>query len=230
MEVILLLGPPGSGKGTLAQQLTQRNPSLRHVSTGDLLREAVSQNTPAGLQAAPIMKRGELVPDALIAEMLRDYLRGEQICNPQKKDGLQVRPPIPCLLDGFPRNLAQASLLDAILAECGVPLRAAILLEITESILLSRITGRRVCPACKNIHHITTRPPKKDNHCDTCGSPLIQRPDDSPATVLRRLSVYNDATSSLITLYASRNLLKKINADAPPPEIAENILRLMAHG
>jgi len=225
MEVILLLGPPGSGKGTLAQQLTQRNPNLRHVSTGDLLREAVAQNTPAGLQAAPIMKRGELVPDALIAEMLRDYLRGEQICNPQKKDGLQVRPPIPCLLDGFPRTLAQASLLDALLAECGVPLRAAILFEITESILLSRITGRRVCPVCKNIHHIKNRPPKNDGVCDVCNAPLIQRPDDSPETVLRRLAVYNAATAGLIKIYSDRNLLIKVNADAPPAEIAENLLK-----
>ena len=234
MEVILLLGPPGSGKGTLAQQLTQRNPNLRHVSTGDLLREAVAQNTPAGLQAAPIMKRGELVPDPLIAEMLRDYLMGARVSNPRdgecKSGGLQIRPPPTFLLDGFPRNLAQATLLDALLSDCSIPLRAAILLDVPERILLSRITGRRVCPTCKNIHHITTRPPKNENHCDTCGSPLIQRPDDSPSTVLRRLSVYNDATSSLITLYASRNLLKKVNADAPPPEIAENILRLMAHG
>ena len=212
MEVLLLLGPPGSGKGTLAQQLARRVPAMRHVSTGDLLREAVTLGTPAGREAEPIMKRGELVSDALIGQMIRDFLKAGD-------------PSATYLLDGFPRTDAQAAQLDAILAECGVPLRAAILLDVPEAILLDRITGRRVCPSCKNIHHVTTRPPKADGLCDACGASLVQRPDDQPGTVLRRLSVYRASTAGLVSLYASRGLLLTLAADAAPDALALEILQ-----
>jgi len=211
MDIILLLGAPGSGKGTIARQLTDRNPAMRHVSSGDLLREAVRLGTPAGLEADAIMKRGELVSDKLIGDMICDFLKNGD--------------PSACyLLDGFPRTKAQAERLDAILAECNVPLRAAVLLDVPEAILLDRITGRRVCPACKAIFHIKTLRPKTDGICDLCSAPLIQRPDDQPATVLHRLSVYHAATADLVTLYASRNLLLTLDADAAPEAIAEKFL------
>jgi len=215
MEVILLLGAPGSGKGTIAQQLTQRNPSMRHVSTGDLLREAVALGTPAGREAEPIMKRGELVSDKLIGDMIRDFLK--------KGD-----PSASYLLDGFPRNKAQAERLDAILCECNVPLRAAVLLDVPEAILLDRITGRRVCPVCKTIFHIQTRPPKTDGICDVCCAKLIQRPDDQPETVRHRLAIYRDATADLIKIYSDRSLLLTLNGDGAPSEIAEAFLKLLA--
>lgn len=210
MEVILLLGAPGSGKGTLAQQLMRRKPAMRHVSSGDLLREAVSLGTPAGREAGAIMKRGELVSDALIGRMIHDFLK-------------KGNPDACYLLDGFPRTKAQAGQLDAILAECAVPLRAAVLLDVPESILLDRITGRRVCPDCKNIYHLTGRPPKTPGQCDACHTALIQRADDHVDTVKRRLAVYRDATADLITLYAARHLLITLPANAAPDVLAEKL-------
>ena len=211
MDMILLIGAPGSGKGTLAQHLARLCPSMRHMSSGDLLREAVALGTPAGKKAGALMKRGELVPDNLISVMVRDFFK--------KAD------PSACyLLDGFPRTHAQALQLDEILADCDVTLRAAVLLDVPESIILDRITGRRVCPACNIIYHIKTRPPKVEGVCDACGDALVQRPDDRPATVLRRLAIYRETTAGLITFYSSRNLLVPLDANAEPGDLAEKFL------
>jgi len=184
---------------------------MKHLSSGDLLREAVAAGTPAGKKAGALMKRGELVPDNLISVMVRDFLR--------KAD------PSACyLLDGFPRTHAQALQLDEILADCGVTFLGAVFLSAPESVILDRITGRRVCPACKNIHHIKTCPPKTEGVCDLCGEALVQRLDDHPATVSRRLAVYRDATAGLITLYSSRNLLIALDSNVAPGDLAEQVL------
>lgn len=211
MDIIILLGAPGSGKGTLAQRLTQLAPSMRHLSSGDLLRDAVKSETPAGRQAKAAMDRGELVPDTLIGEMIRDFLA-------------KADPSATYLLDGFPRTRPQADMLDAILRDSNATLRAAVLLDTPEDILLDRITGRRVCPACKTVYHVTTLQPATEGHCDTCNAPLIQRDDDKPETVKHRLAVYNETTAPLIDLYARRQKLITLPANGSADAIADAFL------
>lgn len=198
MNVVILLGAPGSGKGTLAAELA-RVPGIRHLSSGDLLRGAVKQGTPAGLQAKAYMDAGNLVPDALIAQMVEEVLDADADANV-------------LLLDGFPRTIPQADLLGDLLARKGVRLRGALLLEVPDDILVARIAGRRVCPACGATFNLATLPPKRDGLCDACGAPLAIRKDDDPATVRHRLDVYARETFPLIDYYRQRGLLHVVDA------------------
>lgn len=198
MNVVILLGAPGSGKGTLAAELA-RVPGIRHLSSGDLLRGAVKQGTPAGLQAKAYMDAGNLVPDALIAQMVEEVLDADPATHV-------------LLLDGFPRTLPQADLLGDLLARKGVHLRGALLLEVPDDILVARIAGRRVCPACGATFNLATLPPKRDGLCDACGAPLAIRKDDDPATVRHRLDVYARETFPLIDYYRQRGLLHAVDA------------------
>ncbi len=198
MNVVILLGAPGSGKGTLAAELA-RVPGIRHLSSGDLLRGAVKQGTPAGLQAKAYMDAGNLVPDALIAQMVEEVLDADPATHV-------------LLLDGFPRTLPQADLLGDLLVRKGVHLRGALLLEVPDDILVARIAGRRVCPACGATYNLATLPPKREGHCDACGAPLAIRKDDDPATVRHRLDVYARETFPLIDYYRQRGLLHAVDA------------------
>ena len=198
MNVVILLGAPGSGKGTLAAELA-RVPGIRHLSSGDLLRGAVKQGTPAGLQAKAYMDAGNLVPDALIAQMVEEVLDADPATHV-------------LLLDGFPRTLPQADLLGDLLARKGVHLRGALLLEVPDDILVARIAGRRVCPTCGATFNLATLPPKRDGLCDACGAPLAIRKDDDPATVRHRLDVYARETFPLIDYYRRRGLLHAVDA------------------
>lgn len=215
MKIVILLGAPGSGKGTVASRLAASDSTFRHVSSGDLLRDAVSRKTNAGTEAESYMKRGELVPDILIATMIGD-LAGEL-----SKD-------CTLLLDGFPRTVPQAAILDTIVKDCGADLASVVLLDVEDSILIDRIAGRRTCPKCGKGYHVTSIPSRKEGVCDVCGTGLIIRKDDAPETVRYRLSVYQEQTVPLIALYVERGLLRKVNGVGPIGEMVERVRQAMA--
>jgi len=192
---VLLFGPPGSGKGTQAQLLAASG-GMTHLSTGDLLREEVKAGSALGKQAQGYMNAGQLVPDALVLGIVKARLKagGDK--------GF--------VLDGYPRNLAQAAALDAMLKEMGRALDLALLLDVPGDEIVARITNRRTCPACNAVYHLKANPPAKAGICDQCGGALVQRPDDTEATVRKRLAVYEDSTRPLIDLYQGRSILRHI--------------------
>lgn len=209
---IILLGPPGAGKGTQAKNLSERL-KIPHVSTGDLLRQNVKENTELGRQAKKIMEKGDLVPDNLVTEMLI-----EQLSSPNSKDSF--------ILDGYPRNIAQAEKLDEILGKKAKEDEYVIYLDTSEPIILQRLTGRRVCSRCGINYHIKNMPPKHDMVCDKCGGPLIQRVDDEEETIKNRLKVYLNETSSLIDYYEKNKRLHRICADGDADIVLNKIVAL----
>jgi len=188
---------------------------FRHVSSGDLLRDAVKRQTAAGVEADSFMKRGELVPDMLIARMIQEWM-AEHSGN------------FTLLLDGFPRTVAQAEMLDAAVAASGVSLDSVVLLEVSEKTLVDRIAGRRICPACGAGFHVVTIRPKREGICDTCGAGLVTRKDDDPETVRNRLAVYQSQTMPLIDFYDARGLLKRMDGSKGPEEVTDSLRRLLA--
>jgi adenylate kinase len=204
MDIVILLGAPGSGKGTIAAKLANENDNLKHVSSGDLLRGAVAKGTPAGVEAKSYMESGNLVPDALIAEMIKDVIA-------------ETEGDVTMLLDGFPRNVAQAEILE----KTGAPIRSVVLVDVPDEIIADRIAGRRTCPKCKAGYHVKALPPKVEGVCDNCGEALVIRKDDNPDTVKDRLVVYHRETEPLIAFYESKNLLKKIDGNQGPDKNAE---------
>lgn len=195
---LVLLGPPGAGKGTQARLLAEKL-DLPHISTGEMLRAAVEQQTELGLRVKGVMDRGELVPDDLIIAVVE-----ERLARPDAQEGF--------LLDGFPRTVAQAEALEALLAKQGRPLTAVLDLEVDEAEIVRRLSGRRVCEGCGANFHVTSMPPVVAGKCDHCGSNLIQREDDTPEAITRRLQVYRAQTQPLIDFYRDRKLLKTVNA------------------
>jgi len=210
MRIVILLGAPGSGKGTVASRLVASDASLRHVSSGDLLRDAVKRQTPAGTEAEGYMKRGELVPDVIIAQMIADLMNG-------------ITGTCTLLLDGFPRTVVQAQILDETIDRCGASLFSVVLLEVEDEILVDRIAGRRGCPKCGAGYHVKTIPPKVEGVCDVCGTGLVIRKDDNPETVKNRLSVYQAQTVPLIDFYAARGVLRRVVGTGPIGEIVERV-------
>lgn len=211
---IILLGPPGAGKGTQAKNLSERL-KIPHISTGDLLRQNVKQDTELGKQAKKIMEKGDLVPDNLVTEMLI-----EQLSSPNSKDGF--------ILDGYPRNIAQAKKLDEILGKKAKEDEYVIYLDTSQPLILQRLTGRRVCSRCGINYHIKNMPPKHDMVCDKCGGPLIQRVDDEEETIKNRLKVYLNETSSLIDYYEKNKRLHRICADEDADIVLNKIAALAA--
>ena len=203
MKIVILLGAPGSGKGTIAGRLASEDANLRHVSSGDLLRGAVARGTPAGVEARAYMDKGELVPDALIAQMIKDVIA-------------ETTGDVTMLLDGFPRNVAQAEILE----KTGAPIRSVVLVDVPDSIIQDRIAGRRTCPKCKAGYHVKALPPKVEGICDKCGAELVVRKDDNPDTVRDRLVVYHRETEPLIAYYEGRGLLRRIDGDQGPEKNA----------
>ena len=210
MNIVILLGAPGSGKGTVASRLASENANLKHVSSGDLLRGAVAKGTAAGLEAKSYMEKGALVPDALIAQMIKDVIA-------------ETTGDVTMLLDGFPRNVAQAKILE----ETGAPIRSAVLVDVPDSIIAERIAGRRTCPKCKAGYHVKALPPKVEGVCDVCGETLVIRKDDNPATVSDRLEVYHRETEPLIAFYREKGLLRVIDGNQGPERNAEAFKRAM---
>ena len=210
MNIVILLGAPGSGKGTVAARLAAENANLKHVSSGDLLRGAVAKGTPAGVEAKKFMDAGQLVPDELIAQMIKDVIA-------------ETEGDVTMLLDGFPRNVQQAD----ILAATGAKIRSAVLLDVPDSIIQDRIAGRRTCPKCKAGYHARDLPPKVEGICDKCGTPLVIRKDDNPETVRDRLVVYHRQTEPLIAYYREKGLLRTIDGNQGPENNAKAFLAAM---
>jgi len=216
MKIVILLGAPGCGKGTMAGRLSASNPTFQHVSSGDLLRTAVKNKSHYGLEADGFMKRGELVPDSLIAQMIAEYM---------------ATLPNECtlLLDGFPRTLIQTEMLDKALAGSRATLTHVVLLDVPDPILIDRIAGRRVCPACGAGYHVVSIPSKVAGLCDVCGTTLVVRKDDTPETVRHRLEVYKAQTLPLVAYYEARGLLKRIQAhDVPINDIVEKLRHVIS--
>lgn len=208
---VVLLGAPGSGKGTQAKMLSLAC-GFSHISTGDILREEVQNMTELGKKAKLYMEEGKLVPDELLLELVSTRIQKAQ-------KGY--------VLDGFPRNLNQAMALDKILKEVAKPLNFALFLDLPEEELLTRLTLRRLCPNCNSIYHLKYFPPKKEGICDSCNSKLYQREDDKKEVVLKRLEVYNSLTKPLIEFYEEKNILKHIIALGSAEEIKNQILLIL---
>jgi len=195
---IVLLGPPGSGKGTLAADLISLY-QLPHISTGDIFRQNIKEKTPLGLEAAKFINSGALVPDSVTIGMVADRLN-----QPDCMNGF--------MLDGFPRTCPQAEALTEMLAKRSQPLTAVINLDVSEETILERLSGRRICSKCGRGYNIHSMPSRVEGVCDDCQSPLIQRDDDKPQTVLNRLETYKNQTAPLVGYY--NNLGKLINVDS----------------
>lgn len=198
---LLLLGAPGAGKGTQADMLAKTF-GVPKISTGDMFRAANAAGTPMGLLARQHMAKGELVPDDVTIRLVE-----ERLSQPDAAQGY--------ILDGFPRTAAQATALDGLLARLGQHLDAVVKLTVPREELLRRLTGRRNCPHCQANYHMVFAPPKNNSKCDRDGHTLVQREDDSEATVARRLDVYHDSTRPLIAFYEKKGLLHRVDGTQP---------------
>jgi adenylate kinase len=202
---IVLLGPPGAGKGTQAGILIDHY-NVLHIATGDLLRDEVAKKTDLGSQAKEYMDKGELVPDKLVIDMVINKLD-----SPEAEKGF--------ILDGFPRNVAQAEAFDARLKEKGINLDSVIYLETTEDVIIKRLSGRRICKDCGAVYHILNMPPKNEGICDKCQGELYQREDDQAGTIKNRLEVYNEKTAALIDFYKKQGNLFVVSGDADAQQL-----------
>jgi len=210
VKTIILLGAPGAGKGTIAEGIRTASAFL-HVSTGDMLRDAVKNGSPVGKQAEAFMKRGELVPDGVIVGIVEERL------DKGRKDDAYM-------FDGFPRTLEQARLLDESLSRRCAKVDKVFLLDAPRELLIARLTGRRVCRKCGQGYHVVNIPPKCAGVCDVCGGELYQRPDDSEATILNRLDVYTKQTESLIAWYEKKGVLVRVDSAKHRQETVAEIL------
>jgi adenylate kinase len=210
---LILLGPPGAGKGTQAKKLVDSF-SVPQISTGDMLRAAVKEGSPMGVKAKACMDSGALVPDEVVVGIVEERLR-----KPDCATGF--------ILDGFPRTVPQADALAATLAELGKDLDAVISLEVDIEALVARLTGRRTCSVCGVGYHITYDPPKVADVCDKCGGALVQRDDDKEDTIRNRMAVYNEQTSPLVDFYRSGGLLRSVDGMLPIDEVGGLIFKLL---
>lgn len=210
---LILLGPPGSGKGTQAKNL-EREFGYKQISTGDLLRRAVKDKTPVGQIAEKYMKEGSLVPDNVIIELVKSSLLHN------KK----------FILDGFPRNINQAMMLETLLKEIGAKLKYAILLQVSDDEIVRRLLARRICPVCGRVYNLLTSPPKNDNLCDDCGVSLIRREDDNEETIRNRLEVYRKETAPLVDYYKKLSILREVDAKGTTLEVFKRIIRVIDEG
>jgi adenylate kinase len=210
---IVLLGPPGAGKGTQAKSISKRY-NIPHISTGDIFRKHISELTPLGIEAKKHMDKGHLVPDELTIELIKDRL-SQSDC----KNGY--------LLDGFPRTVNQAEVLSNLIKERGEQLDSALLIDVPKEYIIDRMTGRRVCPACGASYHIKYNPTQISGKCDLCGADIVQRKDDREETVRERLDVYEAQTHPLIEYYSRINLLDTVDGTKAINEVFDSICKVL---
>ena len=211
---LILLGPPGSGKGTQGERL-QADFRLPYYATGDILRAAVRDGTDLARKAKEYMDRGDLVPDDVIIGVI-----AERVESPEAADGF--------ILDGFPRTTAQAEALDEAMDRLGRELTAAILIEVSDEEVVRRLSGRRTCVKGGHIFHVDFDPPKKEGVCDVCGGELVVRDDDKPDVVRHRLEEYHSKTEPLVSYYEDKGILRRVDGDHPPEEVSDRIRALLA--
>ncbi len=211
---LILLGPPGSGKGTQGEGLRE-DLRLPYYATGDILRAAIKDGTELGKKAKEYMDRGELVPDDVIIGVISERVQGDEAA-----DGF--------ILDGFPRTVPQAEALEAEVEKVGRKMTAAILIEVPEEEIVRRLSGRRTCEQDGHVFHVEFNPPKQEGVCDVDGSPLIVRDDDKPEVVQKRLEQYREKTEPLIDYYEDQGILQKVDGDDEPDDVAEHIRGLLA--
>jgi adenylate kinase len=211
---LVLLGPPGSGKGTQGERL-QEDLRLPYYATGDILRGAVREGTELGRTAKEYMDRGDLVPDDVIVGVI-----AERIDSAEARDGF--------ILDGFPRTMPQAEALDAKLEELGRSVTAVLLIDVSDDEVVRRLGGRRTCVENGHVFHVEFNPPQQEGICDLDGSELIVRDDDKPEVIRKRLETYHEKTEPLVGYYDQRSVLRRIDGVAPPQEVAEEIRRTLA--
>ncbi|MCR5771575.1 MAG: adenylate kinase [Butyrivibrio sp.] len=210
---IIMLGAPGAGKGTQAQMICDKY-NIPHISTGDLFRSNIKNGTELGKKAKEYMDKGQLVPDELTVELLLD-----RVAKDDCKDGY--------VLDGFPRTIPQADVLDKELTKLSDKIDYAINVEVPDENIVRRMSGRRACLKCGATYHIEHIPPKQEGICDRCGSELVQRDDDKPETVQNRLSVYHEQTQPLITYYDGKNILKTVDGTKDMNDVFEDIVKIL---
>jgi adenylate kinase len=211
---LVLIGPPGAGKGTQAARLAEKF-DVATIATGDLLREHVERGTRLGLQARAFMDRGEYAPDELVVRMVMDRLR-----EPDAQDGF--------ILDGFPRTVPQADALEAALSTAGRPLSAVLKFNIGDEVAVKRLANRWTCPNCKRTYNQAFKPPSVEGICDYCGHRLTRRGDDDEVTVRRRLEVYREETQPLEAFYRDRGLLREIDAEGPEDVVTAGTIDAIA--
>jgi len=211
---LVLLGPPGSGKGTQGERLNE-DLRLPYYATGDILRGAVRDETELGKSAKEYMDRGDLVPDEVIVGVI-----AERIDSEEARDGF--------ILDGFPRTTPQAEALDAKLEEMGRSVGAVLLIDTSDDEVVKRLGGRRTCEANGHVFHVDFNPPKVEGVCDIDGSPLLVRDDDKPEVIRKRLATYHEKTEPLVTYYDDRGVLRRVDGERDPDEVTEELRRTLA--
>lgn len=211
---IILLGPPGAGKGTQARRLSERY-ALPIVATGDIFRDQIARGTPLGVQAKEFYERGEYVPDDLTTKMVLERLE-----QPDVREGF--------ILDGYPRTVPQAQSLERSLAASGHPLSAVLNFKISDAVAVKRLMARQVCPNCKRSYNTEFKPPRVAGVCDVCGHELMNRADDDETTILRRLEVYQRETKPLVLYFWERGLLRDIDAEAAEEVVADRTIEAMS--
>jgi adenylate kinase len=211
---LVLLGPPGSGKGTQGERLNE-DLRLPYYATGDILRGAVRDETELGKSAKEYMDRGDLVPDEVIVGVI-----AERVDSEEARDGF--------ILDGFPRTTPQAEALDAKLAEMGRSVGAVLQIDVSDDAVVKRLGGRRTCEANGHVFHVDFNPPKAEGVCDIDGSPLIVRDDDKPEVIRKRLATYHEKTEPLVTYYDDKGVLRRVDGERDPDEVTEELRRTLA--
>jgi len=209
---LVIFGPPGAGKGTQSDAIKD-NLGVFHLSTGDMLREAIKNETETGKLAKQYTEAGKLVPDEVVIKIVE-----EKVASIDANQGV--------LFDGFPRTLDQAKALDGLLERCGRKVTACISIDVPDQNIVTRLTGRRMCPACNIIYHVTNKPPKTEGKCDVCGGDLIIRKDDNEEVIRQRLDTYHAQTSPVMEYYNGKGLLKPVDGTKAPAEVSKDILAM----